>query len=76
MHRFKCPVHAENENAHRAFLEFFRNFKLRLEAEGYRPEVVQELHESCHLWIQQHILRIDVQLKPCLNQIPAPEPPE
>ena len=76
MNRFKCPIRAENVLAHRSFLEFFRKFKARLEAEGFRPEVVQELHESCSAWIQQHILRIDVQLKPCLNQAPEPEQPE
>jgi hemerythrin len=76
MHGYKCPFRAENQMAHRAFLGFFRNFKLRLEAEGYRSELVQELHESCSDWIQQHILRIDVQLKPCLNQMPDSEPPE
>ena len=76
MNRFKCPVREENQTAHRAFLAFFRKFKLRLEAEGYRPQVVRELHDSCSAWIQQHILRIDVQLKPCLNQAPEPEPPE
>ena len=76
MIRFKCPVHAQNRMAHRAFLDFFRTFKLRLEVEGYRHEVVQELHDSCSAWIQQHILRIDVQLKPCLNQTAATEEPE
>ena len=76
MNRFKCPVHAENKSAHQAFLEFFRKFKLRLEVEGYRPEVVQELHDSCSAWIQQHILRIDVQLKPCLSLPPATDEPE
>jgi hemerythrin len=68
MHRFKCPVHAENQMAHRSFLDFFRKFKLRLEGDGYRPDVMAELYESCSAWIQQHILRIDVQLKPCLNR--------
>ena len=76
MNRFKCPVRVENAKAHRAFLEFFRKFKLRFEVEGYRPEVVQELHESCSAWIQQHILRIDVQLKPCLNRTAALEETE
>ena len=76
MHHFKCPVRVENQLAHRAFLAFFRKFKLRLEVEGYHHEVVQELHDACSAWIQQHILRIDVQLKPCLNQTSAPEEPE
>jgi hemerythrin len=73
MRRFKCPVGVENAQAHQAFLVYFQKFKLRLEIEGYRSEVVKELHESCKSWIQQHILRIDVQLKPCLNQISEPE---
>jgi hemerythrin len=76
MNCFKCPVRVENKMAHRAFLGFFRKFKLRLEVEGYRPEVVEELHEACSAWIQQHILRIDVQLKPCLRQTSAPEEPD
>ena len=76
MNRFKCPIRVDNQKAHRMFLEFFRKFKLRLQAEGYHPEAVQELHESCSAWIQQHILRIDVQIKPCLNQTSAPEEPE
>jgi len=76
MFRFRCPAHKENKRAHSEFLDFFRAFKLRIDAEGYRSELVQELHDSCGLWIQRHILRIDVQLKPC--QTPAfpgdPEP--
>jgi hemerythrin len=71
MNRFKCPVRMENAQAHRAFLEFFQKFKRRLGLEGYRPEVVKELHDSCCSWIQQHILRIDVRLKPCLNESAA-----
>jgi hemerythrin len=73
---FKCPFHEDNKLAHRAFLEFFRTFKLRLAAEGFHPEVVTELHEFCCSWIQSHILRVDVQIKPCLNQTPVPETEE
>ena len=71
MFRHKCPAHAENELAHRAFLWFFQKFKLRLKAEGYHPALARELHKSCSLWIRRHILRIDVQLKPCLERPPA-----
>ena len=73
MHRFKCPARQENQMAHRAFLGGFQKFKLRLDAEGFRPDLLRELHDSCGAWIQQHILRIDVQLKPCLNRPPTPE---
>ena len=73
MHRFRCPAHYENKRAHGEFLDFFRGFKLRFEVEGYRPEVVKELFEACVAWIQRHILRIDVQLRPCQTRIFAPE---
>lgn len=70
MFRFRCPAHKENKQAHSEFLDFFRAFRLRLEAGGYRSELVQELHDACGLWIRRHILRIDVQLKPCQSQAP------
>ena len=68
MHHLQCPIRGDNQKAHQSFLDYFQEFKQRLEAEGYRPEAVQELHNSCSRWIQQHILRIDVQLKPCLRR--------
>ena len=76
MARHKCPAYQENKDAHGKFLEFFRAYKHRFETEGCRPDLLTELHEACSSWIQQHILRIDVQLKPCLNQTAAPEEPE
>jgi len=65
MLRFRCPAHADNKRAHSEFLDFFRGFKMKFGTEGYRPEVVKELFEACVAWIQRHILRIDVQLRPC-----------
>jgi hemerythrin len=66
MNSYRCPVHRENKAAHEAFLSFFRKFKRHFELDGYRPAVLKELHDSCSSWIQQHILQIDTQLKPCL----------
>jgi len=66
MARHRCPAYQVNKNAHTQFLEFFAHFKRRFAAEGCRPDVLQELHDSCHDWIQKHILHIDIQLKPCL----------
>ena len=65
MLRFRCPAHDDNKRAHSEFLDFFRGFKLRFGIEGYRPEVIRELFEACVAWIQRHILRIDIQLRPC-----------
>jgi hemerythrin len=76
MFRFRCPAHQDNKRAHTEFLDFFRGFKLRFLDEGYRPEVVRELFAACVAWIQRHILRIDVQLRPCQTRIFEPEPLE
>jgi hemerythrin len=73
MYRFRCPAHRENKQAHREFLDFFREFKLRIASDGYHSGLVKELHESCSLWIQRHILRIDTELKPCLNRPSTPD---
>ncbi len=71
MHRHLCPAHVENRLAHQAFWELFMRMKKKLDAEGFKEEVVQELHRFCKNWIQQHILHIDVQIKPCLEPKPA-----
>ncbi len=76
MHRFRCPAHQDNQRAHTEFLHFFRGFKLRFGIEGYRPEVVRELFDACVAWIERHILRIDVQLRPCQTPIFGEESPE
>ena len=67
MLRFKCPEHRENKQAHSEFLDFYRGFTRRLHYEGCRPELVRELHKACVTWIQRHILRTDMQLKPSLE---------
>ena len=75
MDSYKCPAHQTNQEAHRQFLIFFRQFKQRYEAEGFRPDILKELHESSRTWIQQHIMQVDMQLKPCINPPPVPDQP-
>ncbi|HEU6449690.1 MAG TPA: bacteriohemerythrin [Verrucomicrobiae bacterium] len=67
MEKHRCPAHAQNKEAHQLFIHFFQQFKQRYHHEGYRVEILRELHHSMTLWIQSHILRVDIQLKPCLQ---------
>lgn len=67
MIRHRCPAYADNKTAHEDFLRFFRDFKRRLSTEGCRHEVLQDLYTACCNWIEQHILHIDLRLKPCLK---------
>ena len=76
MASYRCPAYQQNKDAHCMFLDYFVEFKLRFETEGCRPELLKDLHETCSSWIRQHILQIDMQLKPCLKRISAPDQPE
>ena len=71
MERFRCPAHAKNKQAHEQFMMFFQRFKERSLAEGFRQDVIRTLHQTISLWIQEHIVKVDTQLKPCLKNAPA-----
>jgi hemerythrin len=63
MERYRCPAHTRNQLEHRRFMEFFRDFKEQCRAKGFRPEALKQMHEMASMWIQQHILQVDIQLK-------------
>ena len=67
MERFRCPAHQKNKEGHAQFREFFRRFKERHTTEGFRPEVLKDLHAMASAWIQTHILQVDLQLRPCIK---------
>jgi hemerythrin len=72
MDSYRCPAHQQNKEQHQQYRDFFHNFKQRYTAEGFRPEVLKELHETASAWIENHILRVDRQLKPCLKGAALP----
>jgi hemerythrin len=72
MDTYRCPAYKQNKEAHQQYRDFFLNFKRRYTAEGFRPEVLKELHEVASAWIENHILRVDTQLKPCLKGAAPP----
>jgi hemerythrin len=70
MESYRCPAHQHNQQAHRYFILSFRRLKEHCQSEGFRPEILKQLHQFAEDWIQQHIMRIDVQLKPCIRASP------
>ncbi|HUC84605.1 MAG TPA: hemerythrin domain-containing protein [Candidatus Acidoferrales bacterium] len=74
MFRVRCPAHYENKKAHTEFLDFLWQFKRQAALEGWRPELVKELDDSCNAWIQRHILRTDMRLKFSRDQAKDAEP--
>jgi len=67
MEAFRCPAHAQNKRAHAEFMRFFSGFKAHNQAKGFPREIVRQLHEVASRWIEEHILRVDTQLKPCMK---------
>ncbi len=69
MERHRCPAHRLNLDAHRQFMVVLETYHAQFQFHGPRLENLRSLHEFMHRWIQQHIMRIDVQLKPCLTRL-------
>jgi len=67
MARYRCPAHVKNKQAHEQFRVFFQHFKERYKAEGFRREILLGLHKTLNLWIEEHILQVDTQLRPCIK---------
>ena len=67
MERHRCPAHTANKQAHEEFLAFFKQFKEDTRRKGVRPDAVRTLHQTISRWIEEHILLVDTQLKPCLK---------
>ncbi len=67
MESYRCPAHQKNREAHENFRQMFKRFKANIHKEGFRLEMLTELNQTINIWIQDHILRVDTQLKPCLE---------
>ena len=66
MESYRCPAHAKNRKQHEQFRGFIRNYKRLCEVEGFKVELLRNLHEIMQSWIQDHLLKIDTQLKLCI----------
>lgn len=69
MERHGCPVHEKNKQAHERFMSFFQQFKEEFQSRGFQPDDLRILHQTINEWIQEHILRVDTRLKPCLKVV-------
>ena len=71
MESYRCPAHQKNSQAHQNFKQLFQRFKSHAQHEGFRLQMLVELNQSINVWIQDHILRVDTELKPCLAKSAA-----
>jgi hemerythrin-like metal-binding protein len=72
MEKARCPAHVKNKQAHAAFLGIFSEFEEMCQTEGPKAELLRGLHTTASDWIKNHILSIDVRMRPhCAPAIPA-----
>ena len=59
----RCRVREANQRAHDNFRSIFSSFKKRCALEGFTVELCRQLHNTASVWIVEHILKIDTQLR-------------
>ena len=64
--RFSCPAALANKNAHAAFLNTFTAMKADYDKNGPSPMMAIRMQRELSDWIAQHIVGVDVKLKPCI----------
>lgn len=63
MHRFQCPVAAQNAGAHAHFVKVLADVKAELMNKGPSLALSIKVNEQLLDWFVNHIQKIDMQLK-------------
>lgn len=66
MEKYRCRAHAENQREHERFRGYVGDYKQRCQQEGFQVEHLKELHVFMKTWINDHILKVDTQLRTCI----------
>ena len=66
MFRNKCPLYKKNEDAHRKFINFYKDIRTESEEKGISKELAKKLYETSGNWLVNHIGKIDTHLRDCM----------
>jgi hemerythrin len=67
MIKYKCPVAAQNAEAHKEFIATFRSFQQEFDQNGASAHLVVRIESELMRWLTNHIKRTDTNLKPCVH---------
>lgn len=67
MDEHRCPAAAANKAAHRYFIRRFSWLYEQYQRSDVNPQIVRETLADLEAWIIGHIMKVDAQLKPCVN---------
>jgi hemerythrin len=68
MDEYRCPVAAQNKQAHAEFLATFNGFYEQWQAGTINPDLVSKTHQELEKWLVNHVARTDTQLRPCVGK--------
>ena len=71
--KYQCPAAAANKQAHADFIRQFGHFYEQWHTEGMDLDLIKETFAELGAWIENHILRTDTQLRPCVQGTADPE---
>ena len=67
MNEYKCPVAAENKQAHAEFIRTFGKFYTEWQTGTMTPKLVSETYMELEKWLLHHVARVDTQLRTCVK---------
>ena len=67
MDQCRCPAAKENSLAHVKFVEVLAGLHKRNAERGFEQADAQRLVDFVDQWLADHMGRVDVQLKPCVE---------
>jgi len=68
MRKYKCEAAATNKDEHTKLLDAYKGFLDRYEREGYSEDLVRQIHRTAEAWIVNHILKVDINMKECIDR--------
>jgi hemerythrin len=66
--QYKCPAAEANKQAHAEFIDKFGQFYEQWQESVMDTELMQKTYVELGNWIENHILRVDTQLLPCVKK--------
>jgi hemerythrin len=68
MDQYKCPVAAQNKQAHAEFIKTFGEFYTEWQADTMTPELANKTYVELEKWLLVHVARVDTQLRLCVGK--------
>ena len=68
MEKYRCPVAEKNREEHSMFLVTLQEYTRRYVTNGYLAADARELVDTVDRWLDEHICRIDVHLRKCIQK--------